>query len=166
MLKSEDRVFTLCRKSQVFIKWLSCHGGVLHHKGRWHSSTNNLQFTSRVRVCPKCLSVSVGKLWTQLKGNNTPVACEPITQDPTDLTIDPDIIPNSATEQYSPNCSNLLYQLLLYQSKCLENTKLGKDHRCNRWSKDLISFAVSVYILTPEHTVSLRVFYHFPVKAW
>ena len=65
-------------------------------------------------------------------------------------TIDPDIIPKSTTEQYFPNCSNLLYQLILYQSKCLWNTKLSKDHRCHRWNKDLISFAASVYISSPR----------------
>ena len=106
--------------------------------------------TSKGQVCPKCLSMSVGKLRTQLKEDSTPVPCEPITQDSADLAIDPDIIPKSATEQYFPNCSNLLYQLILYQSKCLWNTKLSKDHRCHRWNKDLISFAASVYISSPR----------------
>ena len=106
--------------------------------------------TSKGRVCPKCLSVSLAKLRTQFKEDNTPIPCEPIPQDSPDVAIDPDIIPNSAIEQYFPNCSNLLYQLILYQSKCLWNAKLGKDHRCHRWSKDLISFAVSVYISSPR----------------
>ena len=39
---------------------------------------------------------------------------------------------------------------ILYQSKCLGSVKGGKDARSHRWSKEILSFAISLYITSPR----------------
>ena len=61
-----------------------------------------------------------------------------------------DIIPESMLSQYFPDSSDLLSQIILYQSKCLGSVKGGKDARSHRWSKEILYFAISLYITSPR----------------
>ena len=60
--------------------------------------------------------------------------------------IEIDIITESILAQYFLDSSDLLCQIILYQSKCLYSVKGSKDSRSHIWPKQILSFAMSLYI--------------------
>ena len=102
--------------------------------------------TSRGRICPKCQSVNISKF---VKHNLTDDN-EAALADSDEEQHEQHVISEETLCQYFPNCPDLLAQILRFQSKCLWDGKNGKDGRCHRWPKDIISFAISLFITSPR----------------
>ena len=98
--------------------------------------------TSRGWLSPKCLYVNISKLKeTTTPSNSTTTTPEEDNDD--NFEIEVDIIPESILSQYFPDSSDVLSQIILYQSECLCSVKGGKDARSHRWSKQILSLAIS-----------------------
>ena len=113
--------------------------------------------TSRGMVCPKCVIIN-----TCHTNNTDPVVDSTFSENThhaevgTDSGIEatPDtgitVISEEELSKYFPNCDTLLNQIIIHQSQCLVNTHKGKDERCRRWPKEILSFAISVFITSPR----------------
>ena len=122
---------------------------------------------SKATVCHRC--------YCQRQSTSTPIDTE-VTIDiasaiePTPPSLDiPEIEhttinDDEAFQQLFPNISSDLHDLLLTQSKCSRGDAEGKDARCRRWPKSVISLALSVWIASPAAYRILRETMYLPCE--
>ena len=135
--------------------------GNKHHGRKSKLCFGYVPLTSRGRLCPKCLSVNI----TQFKTNSSDDSINCNIEESSGHEPHESIIPESVLYEYFPDCPDLLTQLIRFQSKCLWDLKNGKDGRCHRWPKSIISFAISLFITSPRSYRLISTLLYMPSES-